>query len=200
MREGEDEFFQLKLNGLLQESGRVQVVERELLDKLLEELKLSTTDLVDPQKALQVGKILAARLIATGSMMRYGKDIQASIRLTETETTSLKAAIAETDKDINQLAEKTARQILAKLDRAYPVRGYITAVEGTKVVLNIGSEVGVKQGMGFKVLDAGKDPGQGLREIGTLQAAAADTKSASAAPVKEIPGLAKGMKVEAIIN
>ena len=56
MREGEDEFFQLKVNGLLQESGRVQVVERELLDKLLEELKLSTTDLVDPQKALAGGK------------------------------------------------------------------------------------------------------------------------------------------------
>ena len=200
MREGEDEFFQLKVNGLLQESGRVQVVERELLDKLLEELKLSTTDLVDPQKALQVGKILAARLIATGSIMRYGKDIQASIRLTETETTSLKAAIAETDRDINQLAEKTARQILAKLDRAYPVRGYVTAVEGTKVVLNIGAGVGVREGMGFKVLKAGKDPGQHLREIGTLKAAAVDAGSAAAAPVQEIPGLAAGMKVEEIIT
>ena len=196
MREGEDEFFQLKVNGLLQESGRVQVVERELLDKLLEELKLSTTDLVDPQKALAVGKILAARLIATGSMMRYGKEIQTSIRLTETETTSLKAAIAETEKDINQLAEKTARQILAKLARAYPIRGYITAVEGANVVLNIGSEVGVQQGMGFNVFDAGKE----AREIGTIQIAAVDSKSASAAPAKEITGLAKGMKVEAIIN
>lgn len=196
MREGEDEFFQLKVNGLLQESGRVQVVERELLDKLLEELKLSTTDLVDPQKALAVGKILAARLIATGSMMRYGKEIQTSIRLTETETTSLKAAIAETEKDINQLAEKTARQILAKLARAYPIRGYITAVEGTNVILNIGSEVGVQQGMGFNVFDAGKE----AREIGTIQIAAVDNKSASAAPAKEIAGLAKGMKVEAISN
>jgi len=200
MREGEDEFFQLKVNGLLQESGRVQVVERELLDKLLEELKLSTTDLVDPQKALQVGRILAARLIATGSLMRYGKDIQASIRLTETETTSLKAAIAETDRDINQLAEKTARQILAKLDRAYPVRGYVTAVEGANVVLNVGSEAGVRQGMGFKVLKAEKDPGQNLREIGTLKAAAVDAGSAAAAPVQEIPGLAAGMKVEEIIS
>jgi class 3 adenylate cyclase/CHAT domain-containing protein/tetratricopeptide (TPR) repeat protein len=200
MREGEDEFFQLKVNGLLQESGRVQVVERELLEKLLEELKLSTTDLVDPQKALQVGRILAARLIATGTLMRYGKDIQASIRLTETETTSLKAAIAEADRDINQLAEKTARQILAKLDRAYPVRGYITAVEGARVVLNVGSEVGVREGMKFKVLKAEKVPGQNLLEIGTLQAAAIDARSAVAAPVQEIPGLAAGMKVEKIIS
>ena len=196
MREGEDEFFQLKVNGLLQESGRVQVVERELLDKLLEELKLSTTDLVDPQKALQVGKILAARLIATGSIMRYGKELQTSIRLTETETTSLKAAIAETEKDLNQLADKTARQILAKLEKVYPIRGYITAVEGNKVVLNIGSDVGIKQGMGFKVLDAGTE----VREIGTIQIAAVDNKTASATLAKEIPGLAKGMKVEAIVN
>jgi class 3 adenylate cyclase/CHAT domain-containing protein/tetratricopeptide (TPR) repeat protein len=196
MREGEDEFFQLKVNGVLQESGRVQVVERELLDKLLEELKLSSTDLVDPQKALQVGKILAARLIATGSIMRYGKELQTSIRLTETETTSLKAAIAETDKDLNQLAEKTARQILAKLDRVYPIRGYISSVEGNKVVLNIGAEVGIKQGMGFRVLG----PDGESKEIGTIQIAAVDTKNASGAPAKEIPGLAKGMKVEAIVN
>jgi hypothetical protein len=54
--------------------------------------------------------------------------------------------------------------------------------------------------MGFKVLKAGKDPGQHLREIGTLKAAAVDAGSAAAAPVQEIPGLAAGMKVEEIIT
>ncbi|MCX5894598.1 MAG: CHAT domain-containing protein [Proteobacteria bacterium] len=205
IREGEDQFFQLKLNAILQEGGRVQILERELLDKLLEELKLSTTDLVDPKKALEVGKILAARLIATGSLMRYGKDLQASIRLTETETTSLKAAIAETEKDINQLAEKTARQIQEKLAKAYPVRGFITSLEGNQLALNIGSEVGVKPGMELKVLeeekaaDAKQLPGR-FREIGTIQITAVTDKTAAAAPGKDTRGAAKGMRVEEVIR
>ena len=81
VREGEDEYFQSKLTALLQEKGRVQVVEREVLERLLEELKLSATDLADPRRALELGKILSARLIATGSVMRYGTDVQATVQL-----------------------------------------------------------------------------------------------------------------------
>ena len=202
-REGEDEFFQSKLTALLQEKGRVQVVEREVLDKLLEELKLSATDLADPRRALEVGKILSARLIVTGSVMRYGTDVQATIQLTETETTSIKAAITETARDINELAEKTARKILSSVAKAYPIRGLISSVAGNQAVLNIGADAGVCAGMEMKVLSTEKEAlegqGQGrLRNIFRITAVEHD-KAYAALPA-ELRGIGKGMKVEEVVQ
>jgi hypothetical protein len=42
----------------------VAIVEREVLHKVLTELKLSVSDIVDSQTALRPGRILAARLLA----------------------------------------------------------------------------------------------------------------------------------------
>lgn len=118
-REGEDEFFLFKLSAILQENGRVQIVERELLDKLLGELKLSSTELVDPNMALKLGRILAARIIVTGSIVRYNTNVQVNIKLTDTETTALKAALTETGESLDKLAETIAKQILTKIQTAY---------------------------------------------------------------------------------
>ena len=63
----------LSLTQALRASGRVTVVEREVLDKVLAELKLSATDIVNAPQALRRGKILAARLLATGSLSRFGQ-------------------------------------------------------------------------------------------------------------------------------
>jgi class 3 adenylate cyclase/tetratricopeptide (TPR) repeat protein len=202
-REGEDEFFQSKLTTLLQEKGRVQVVEREVLDKLLEELKLSATDLADSRRALEVGKILSARLIVTGSVMRYGTDVQVAIQLTETETTSIKAAITETARDINELAEKTARKILSSIAKAYPIRGLISSVERNQAVLNIGADAGVCTGMEMKALSAEEAAperqGQGrLRNIFRITAVEHDR--AYAALPAELSGISKGMKVEEVVQ
>ncbi len=203
VREGEDEFFQSKLTALLQEKGRVQVVEREVLERLLEELKLSATDLADPRRALELGKILSARLIATGSVMRYGTDVQVTIQLTETETTSIKAAITETARDINELAEKTARKMLSSIARAYPIRGLISSVAGSQAVLNVGAAAGASAGMEMRVLSAGKEAlegqGQGrLRDF--LRITAVEHDKAYAALPAELRGIGKGMKVEEVVQ
>ncbi|MCK5254568.1 MAG: tetratricopeptide repeat protein, partial [Deltaproteobacteria bacterium] len=108
-RDGEDEYLMLKLISRLQEEGRVHIVERVLLDKLLEELKLSSSDLANPELALKVGRIVAARLVATGSITRYGNDLQVSMRLIEPETTSVKVTVienAERGRDIDALSRK----------------------------------------------------------------------------------------------
>jgi tetratricopeptide (TPR) repeat protein len=205
LREGEDEFFIVRLNSLLQENGRVQVLERDLLDKLLEELKLSATDLVDQKKALEVGKLLAARIIATGSILRSGKDLQTSIRLTETETTLLKAAVTETDTDVSRLADKTAQQVLNKIKQAYPIRGYITAVTSGQVQLNIGSETGVHPGMQLKVLPDPVPADKKQLSPHSLNAPAiritsVDTKTSTAQVVEPGQVITKRMRVEEIVQ
>jgi len=202
-REGEDDYFMLKVSSMLQDSGRVQIVERELLDKLLEELKLSSTALVDQNTSLTLGRILAARVIATGTIMRYNQDIQVSIRLTDTETTSLKGAVTESAKDIEKLAESVTQKMLDKIKKGYPIRGAVQSLEGAQVVLSFGPGAGVQDGMEFKVLQEVKRE-KGFpplyRPVGSVTIASVSGDSAFATVRDQAEQFKPGFKVEQIVR
>jgi hypothetical protein len=201
-REGEDDFFLLKLSALLQESGRVQVVERELLDKLLAELKLSATDLVNPDTALKLGRILSARVIATNTIMRYGSDVQVAVRLTDTETTALKGVVAESAKDLEKLTQTVAQKTAQKINAAYPIRGKVLSLEKEAVVLNIGSAAGVQKGMQFQVLkEIPSSKGRVRRRpAGTLTITSVEAQECWAAIPEGLKDLTEEMKVEQLIQ
>jgi hypothetical protein len=63
----------LSVTHAMRTHGRVAVVERDVLHKVLAELKLSASDVVDAQTGLGQGKILAARLLATGTFTNLGQ-------------------------------------------------------------------------------------------------------------------------------
>jgi len=88
-RDGIATVMTLQLTDYLNQSKRVQVVERALMDKLLEELNLGSSELADPQTALRLGKVLAAKLIGTGSLLNLPNGTSMTMRLIDTETTSI---------------------------------------------------------------------------------------------------------------
>jgi len=208
-REGEDEYLLLKLTSQLQEEGNIHIVERVLLDKILEELKLSSSDLANPEIALKIGRIVAARLIATGSITRYGRKLQVSLRLIETETTTVKMAVIENAKreeDFDLLAEKIAQSIIEKLKIDYPLRGKILSLKGEELILNIGAEQGVKPGITMKIL-AAMEPIQKKgkwiipkgKECGTLEVTSVEQDLAYAKILKKNGDIGIGFKVEEVI-
>jgi Curli production assembly/transport component CsgG len=153
-RAGEEEFLFLRMAAGLRASGRIAIVERAILDKLLEELKLSASDLTDPQIALRVGKILAARLIATGSFTRFGDEGRLGIRVIETETTRIKASVIEPmslAQGIDGVVERVSSTLLQQLHEAYPLQGRIAQVTPQGIIVNIGTEQGVTSGRRLQV-------------------------------------------------
>lgn len=203
LREGEDEYFQMRLTALLQKQGRVQMVERAVFDRLLEELKLCTTDLVNPARALEIGNILTVRLIVTGTLIRYGTVVQATIQLTETETTIIKAAITETAPNINELVEKTTHKIISILTKAYPVRGLIVSIKENQAELNIGAETGVFTGMVMHVLGvetAALKMRTPAPQNKMLRVTAVERCRSYAALPSECSRITRGMKIEEAIE
>ncbi len=148
------EFIISRVIGSLQESGRVQVVERAVLDKLFEELKLSTSELADPTAALKIGRILSAKLISTGSIIRDGKDWLISLRMIETETTSIKVALTQAleTKEREEVAHRLSQEMLKRIRSEFPLQGKILSLEGENITLDIGANEGVKTGQKFEVL------------------------------------------------
>jgi len=151
----------------LVEESRVQIIERTILDKLLEELKLSTSKLVDKGTALSLGKIMAARVISTGLIVHNRAQTQVAVRLIETETGRITASISEVFSNpvmSSEIAEKLSGILLTRLQTIYPLRGKVARVSEKEIVLNIGQKHGVRIGQQFKVIDT-----DCILEVSTVQ-------------------------------
>lgn len=85
--DGPGEVFRTALEEQLLSSGKVKLVERRILDDLIKELKLGSSDLADPAVALKIGRVLSAGFVVTGSVTKLDDRAVASVRLIETETT-----------------------------------------------------------------------------------------------------------------
>lgn len=68
------------------------VVERSLLEKALQELRLNQSDLVDPKQAKALGKLTGADAVLVGSTADLGDQVRVAVRLVETETGTVLSA------------------------------------------------------------------------------------------------------------
>ncbi len=156
LQEGEAKLITYGIMQQLVEKSRVQIIERTILDKLLEELKLSSSKLADKGTALSLGKIMAARVISTGLIVHNKAQTQIAVRLIETETGRVTASISEIFSNHvmpSEIAKKLSGILLTRLQTIYPLRGKIAKVSEKEIVLNIGQKHGVRIGQQFKVID-----------------------------------------------
>jgi tetratricopeptide (TPR) repeat protein len=155
-RDGLSMVLTTQLGDQLNASGRVQVVERVLVERLLEELNLGSSDLADPETALKLGKVLAAKIIGTGSLYCLPDGTLLSMRLIDTETSAIPKVItrqlgsrASLEKEVNRLN----RELLGTIILEYPLQGYVVQSSGDEVVINLGTKQGVVLGTKFEVLE-----------------------------------------------
>ncbi len=158
-RDGLASVLALQLSDLLNASNRVQVVERVMIERLIDELNLGSSELADPETALKLGRILAAKLVGTGSLLYMPGSTLLSLRLIDTETTSIPLVVnrdvgtqTSLEQDIGQLHREILRTVVTK----YPLRGYVAKVQGDRIALNIGSKQGVVLGTKFDLLQEGE--------------------------------------------
>jgi len=71
------------------ETRKFRVVERRRLGLVLAELKFSMSDLVDPTKAKQLGKMLGVEGLVTGSLSDLGNVVEVDARVIEIETNNV---------------------------------------------------------------------------------------------------------------
>ena len=80
----------------LKESSTFQVVERERLILVLEELNLSSSSLADEATRLKIGRIVGARFMVFGGYFVLGDLMRLDLRLVEVETGSIVKAAQKT--------------------------------------------------------------------------------------------------------
>jgi TolB-like protein len=89
----------------LYDSNKFKVVERQLLNKVIAEQKLSLTGVVDPVSAKRLGSVLGVDAIVSGTIADRGDTLKVNARLIDAETGEVfSAAATEMVKDKEVLA------------------------------------------------------------------------------------------------
>jgi len=127
--------FQDNLIHSLVNQNRFRVVERKLLDRILEEQKLSQTRLIERSTALSVGRLTAARSIITGSIVETRQGVEAVARMIDTETSEIVATEDVYDEitDVGAL-RSLARGMAVKFHREFPLVGGMVIKAGDKYI------------------------------------------------------------------
>ena len=142
------------ITGLV-ETGRFDVIERRLLEKLMEEQKLGVTGAIDPNSAAQLGKILGVKIIVSGTVTSLEGYTEINARLINVDTASIIAAEKVRASSAEKLRDLVAR-ITDKIVLAFPMEGYIVQRTDKKVTIDLGKQIGVRPGMKFLVFKEGK--------------------------------------------
>lgn len=142
------------ITGLV-ETGRFDVIERRLLEKIMEEHALGMTGAVDPQSVAQLGKILGVKTIVSGAILSFEGTVEINARLIAVDTASIIAAEKVRASSATRLND-LVNQIVEKIVAAFPLEGYVVMRSDNKVTLDLGNKIGVKPNMKFVAFKEGR--------------------------------------------
>ncbi len=93
--------------------GKLQVIERSLLDKVMHELKLHHSGMIDQESAKKLGSILGVDAIITGTLIDLDGEMEVNARLIQAETglvltaAGTRMASQKSQSDASDAAEQT---------------------------------------------------------------------------------------------
>jgi len=141
----------------LVKEGRFDVIERSLLNKILEEQKLGISGVVDEETATQLGKLLGVKVVISGSVLRVQHILEINARIIDVETAAIIAAENVRSATAERLQDLVV-QMSIKIIKHFPLEGYVVSREPneTMAAIDLGKYAGVKTGMEFIVFKEGK--------------------------------------------
>ena len=141
----------------LVKEGRFDVIERSLLNKILEEQKLSISGIIDESTATQLGKLLGVKVIISGSVLKITSAMEVNARIIDVETASIIAAENVRSSTAERLKD-LVDQMSVKIMKHFPLEGYVVSrgPEENMITIDLGKYSGVKTGIEFTVFKEGK--------------------------------------------
>jgi len=104
----------------LADTPGITLVDRESIRHTIQEHALNLTGLVDSDKSIQIGKLVGARIMITGSAFVLGKQMTITAKLIGTETSLVEPVSVRGDAsaDLGDLVSKLSEKVAAKISEA----------------------------------------------------------------------------------
>ena len=141
------------------DSRRFDLVERQQLDAVLQEQKLSETALVNQDTALEVGRLVAASGLVAGSILENASSMEIYARLIDTETSLILASVDVYGEPLDADKLRTLCTGLSiKLADALPrEEGLVVKSKGKRILVDMGSDKGLREGMRLVLFEPPED-------------------------------------------
>jgi DNA-binding beta-propeller fold protein YncE/TolB-like protein len=135
--------------------GRFDVIERQALQKVIEEQQLGVAGVIDVDTAAQLGRVLGATYMVTGAVTSHRQGLDLNVKIIETESAAIKVADRLAARSIGAMSKKI-RPFVAQLVSKFPLRGFIIHQKGNIFILDVGKSAGARVGMQFEVYREGE--------------------------------------------
>lgn len=207
-RAGTDVVLQREIEVQVQGKNGIQVVERVMLDKLLQELNLGSSDLASGDTQRRLGQVLSAGHLGFIDFAQVGPDTMMYLRLIDSETTGIffQASQKVDDSKPTETVAAVVNALAEKLASSEPLQGLIAdASANDAVIINLGKKHGAKEGLEFKILQEGTPIEVGGKVIAhrqkpvgklTITSVEDDYAVGTASNLTEGVTLAKEMKIQ----
>ena len=164
----------------------IRVVERDQMNKIMDEQKLSSSGAVDPSTVVKLGKIVAAKYMLTGAYITMGNSLVLTMKAFSVETSEIVWTGSVTGKTdnilvlINQLASKATKGL--NLPPLAPVQEQAQQAKAERIKLPL--QEALKFARALDAKDAGKADAKGAAkaEPPKAEAPAAEAPKAPDAP------------------
>jgi hypothetical protein len=148
--------YRICLQAELQQSGGMQVIEREAIEHILREMNLGSSSVADPRARTMLGKLLPAGILLLGDIFREGNAEHVYMRLVDTETTRVLASFSEQRKgneDIAEVCRRLAAKVAEKVVEIKPLAAKISKIDADHFNVNIGRFHGARADAPFVVVE-----------------------------------------------
>ncbi|MCF6286632.1 MAG: hypothetical protein L3K26_15775 [Candidatus Hydrogenedentes bacterium] len=157
-RAGTDVVLQREIESQVQGKDGIQVVERIMLDKLLQELNLGSSELASSDTQRRLGKVLSAGHLGFIDFAQMGSETLLYLRLIDSETTGIffQTSVTVDEKNPRAVVASVIKELTSKLADDAPLQGLIAdAASNDAVIVNLNKKHGAKVGMVFNILQDG---------------------------------------------
>lgn len=147
--------YRFGLAAALDEVGGVRVVEREQLEKILQEQELGASGLADERARTAIGRLLPASTLLMGQVLSMSGQTRVMMRLVDTETSQILgsfSAAASADGDADRVCRQLAEKIVTALRAHRPLRAPVSALNAEGAVLPLGAFHGLRPGQRFDIV------------------------------------------------
>lgn len=128
---------------------KFEVVERNLLNKILDEQKLGTTGFIDEESAISIGQVLGVEAIVTGSITNLGNQMKVNARLISTETGSI-FSVASVSIPLDDIVRKLIGENIQQSDNAMVIK---SDTEARKNPETSSLQTQIKHGVKFELVN-----------------------------------------------
>jgi len=140
-------FTELLITSLVK-SGRFDVMEQSVLQKMIAKQKVATTGIMDTSNASQIGKVLGVNVIICGSIIDVQNSMEVTYRIINVQDSSILTAdnIHSKGKDAHH---NLVIQLTDKILDSFPLTGSVVKRVGSSAIIDIGKSSGLTEGTEF---------------------------------------------------